>query len=78
MDMGTPQVDSRDVHELFTGALLRGHLLVINTVRNKQSQTKKVNTTLNYDEQWRNVRYRRPPAGPPRPRLAPPLGPTGS
>ena len=57
MDMGTPQVDSRDVHELFTGAPLRGHLPVINTIRNKHSQTKKVNTTFNYDEaDWRSWR----------------------
>ena len=57
MDIGTPQVDSRDAHELFTGAPLRGHLPVINTVHNKHSEKEKVNTIFNYEKaDWRSWR----------------------
>ena len=50
-DFGTPWTDEKDVHELFTGAPLRGHLPVINTIVNKDHiQQKKVNIVLNYDE----------------------------
>ena len=57
MDMGTPQIDRRNVHELFTGAPLRGHLPVINTIQNKQSQLKKVNPVFKFEEaDWRSYK----------------------
>ena len=57
MDMGTPQIDRRNVHELFTGAPLRGHLPVINTIQNKQCQLKKVNPVFKFEEaDWRSYK----------------------
>ena len=50
-DFGSPHLDVRDVHELFTGAPLRGHLPVVNTIINREHDvSSKVNTVFNYDE----------------------------
>ena len=55
MDIGTPYVDSKDVHELFTGAPLRGHLPVINTLLTENSDSRKVNTVFNFEKaDWRS------------------------
>ena len=49
-DLGTPQIDEKDVHELFTGAPVRGHLPVVNTLVNRESkQPQKVNSVFNFD-----------------------------
>ncbi|KAL5264402.1 hypothetical protein ACHWQZ_G005480 [Mnemiopsis leidyi] len=56
-DMGSPHVDHQNIHELFTGAPVRGHVPVINTIINKCSQSKEVKTVFNYDAaDWRSWR----------------------
>ena len=51
-DLGSPQIDSANVHELFTGAPLRGHFPVMNSIIRKFSTSPLdiVREVFNYEE----------------------------
>ena len=50
-DLGTPQTDSKNVHELFTGAPFRGHIPVMNTIFQELTQhPNSVREVFNYEK----------------------------
>lgn len=54
-DLGSPTTDSSNVHELFTGAPLRGHLPVVNSIALRTIQHNRVHEAFNYEKaNWTN------------------------